>query len=44
MVGDDILFTNHLAVIIGISSAGAQHLTSASTLDHQCLLSWLWPV
>ena len=35
MVEDDILFTNHLAVIMGLSSARAQCLTSALTLDHQ---------
>ena len=43
MVEDDIMFANHLAVIMGLSSATAQCLTSASTLDHQHLLSWLWP-
>ena len=29
---------------MGLSSAGAQCMTSTSTLDHQHLLSWLWPV
>ena len=43
MVEDNVLFTNCQAVIMGISSARAQCLTSALTLDHQCLLGWLWP-
>ena len=38
VVEDDILFTNCQAVIMGLSSARAQCLTSAPTLDHQCLL------
>ena len=29
---------------MGLSSAWTQCMTSASTLDHQHLLSWLWPV
>ena len=41
MVEDDILFTNCQAVIMGLSSAGAQCFTSSLTLDHQCLLGWL---
>ena len=43
MVEDDILFTNHQAVIMGLSSARAQCLTSVLSLDRQRLLSWLWP-
>ena len=29
--------------IMGLLTPGMLPLTSAMTLDHQCLLSWLWP-
>ena len=33
-----------ISVTMGLSSAGARCLTLALTLDHYCLLGWLWPV
>ena len=36
--------SQNFSVTLGLSSPRAWCITSASTLDHQHLLSWLWPV